>query len=335
MDSKLRNLLLPASSLALLWVAGVAMLVAVWWFPWLAAAWTAIVALVGCVMVAGAAPSGAQAAGASAASPPHGARDASSPHPREQASTFEPPNPVLPRAPRETLVAIAGVGDIGSRVAVSLVQSSLGRIAVADIDIVEAANIGQSSFRAIDLGCSKVEAIERICREINPGLEVRRCEDDLRKVPDLDLGMWIGGASLLVLAVDDPQALLRLHDLFYRRLPMVAGGVHDRGVSGHVVFTVPGQTACLRCALGVSGPGDLVQVRGNSASAEDVQRIAGETASAAMALLDPVRAARLPTRRNLHFISNRDAAGAAPYQSSWLEPRRNPGCRVCGGGPRM
>lgn len=334
MDPKFRNLLVPTTALAVLWATGVAMLAALWWFPWLAAMWTAVVALIACVMVAGAGSTARPAAPAPSVSATSGDRDVPFPRPRQHPSAFPSPGSDA-HARRETLVAVAGVGDIGSRAAVFLVQSGVGRLAVADIDVVEAGNIGQSSFRAIDVGHSKVEAIERICREINPGLEMRRCEGDLRKVPDLELGMWIGGASLLVLAVDDPPALLRLHDLFYRRLPMVASGVHDGGVSGHVVFTIPGQTACLRCALGLSGTSDLVQVRGNSASAEDVQRVAGETASAVMALLDAARAAHLPTRRNVLFISNRDSAGSAPHQSSWLEPRRDPRCRVCGGGPPM
>jgi molybdopterin/thiamine biosynthesis adenylyltransferase len=236
---------------------------------------------------------------------------------------------------QHSVVAIAGVGDIGSRVAVAVVQSSVTRLAVADIDVVEFDNIGQSAFRSVDVGESKVDAIGVICREINPGVELRFCEADLQMVPELELGIWAGGAALLVLSLDDPRALLRLHDMFYGRVPMVAGGVHDGGASGHVVFTLPGKTACLRCALGVSGPNDLVQVRGNSASADDVQRVAGETASTVIAMLDPLRQRQLQANRNLLFITNRAGDGTQNRQSSWMEPERNPKCRVCGEGRRL
>jgi molybdopterin/thiamine biosynthesis adenylyltransferase len=229
-------------------------------------------------------------------------------------------------------VAIAGVGDIGSRVAIALVQSSLARLSIADMDLVEYDNVGQSAFRAIDVGHSKVGAVERLCREINPDVEVRTCEADLQSLSELDLGMWLSDASLLVLGIDDPVALLRLHDYCYGRIPLVAAGIHDRGESGHVVYTVPGKTSCLRCALGIRKARDIVQIRGNAVSPDDVQRIAGEAASIALNLLNPGRSRPLEARRNVLFMNNREAGGFRSTEAHWLDVERQPNCRVCRGG---
>ena len=315
--------------LAGLWLLGVVIFLRYWPMPLVAGGWTALILLVAIAMGVGSWHDHRKARLARVVK-------ANAPE-RDRTDRWQVPIGGQSRsaALQRSLVAIAGVGDIGSRVAVAVVQSSVTRLAVADIDVVESDNIGQSAFRSVDVGESKVDAIGVICREINPAVELRFCESDLQLVPELELGIWAGGAALLVLSLDDPRALLRLHDMFYRRVPMVAGGVHDGGASGHVVFTLPGKTACLRCALGVSGPNDLVQVRGNSASADDVQRVAGETASTVIAMLDPLRQKQLQANRNLLFITNRAGDGTQNRQSSWMEPGRNPKCRVCGEGGRL
>ncbi len=230
------------------------------------------------------------------------------------------------------VVAIAGVGDIGSRVATSLAQAGVGRLAVADMDIVESGNLGQSAFRASDVGSPKVEAIQRMCRGLNPNIAIRTLHQDLRGTTLPKLQDWATRASVVVLSVDDPTALLRLHDLFFHGVPTVAAGIHEGGVSGHVVYTVPGHTACLKCALGIEGSAGLAQIRGNNAGSDDVERIASETASVTLALLDHSRSDRIDAdrSRSLLFISNRWTNGFDAREARWLRVERRSDCPVCG-----
>jgi molybdopterin/thiamine biosynthesis adenylyltransferase len=318
--------------LGILWVVGITLFAVIWWLPWFALSWTGVVCVVGALLEDGLAGDRQHISRRMLESEARSSMASGGASRRPRVPT--PPSADTQRV-ASSFVAIAGVGDIGSRVAVTLAQSSVARLAVADIDVVEMSNIGQSAFRAIDVGESKVDAVEQLCREIAPHIQVRRCEADLRKVPEFELAMWLGGASVLILSVDDPPALLRLHDLFYARVPIVASGIHDGGASGHVVYTIPGKTPCLRCALDIGRAGDLVQVRGNSASADDVQRIAGETASVALTLLDPARSRGLQAGRNLLFITNRGSDGTDSRQSAWLEAPRKARCPICRGGGGM
>ena len=68
-------------------------------------------------------------------------------------------------------VALVGLGAIGSMVAEALAKSGIKHIALWDSDIVEPGNICRSSYCLEDLGESKVRAVSKIMRSINPFIE--------------------------------------------------------------------------------------------------------------------------------------------------------------------
>lgn len=65
-------------------------------------------------------------------------------------------------------IALVGLGAIGSIVAESMARSGVAKIGLWDNDIVEPGNICRSAYSLNDLGSSKVDAIARIIRAINP-----------------------------------------------------------------------------------------------------------------------------------------------------------------------
>ena len=65
-------------------------------------------------------------------------------------------------------VAIVGLGAIGSKLAESLARGGVCKFGLWDSDIVEPGNICRSSYRNDDLGESKVLAIEKMIRTVNP-----------------------------------------------------------------------------------------------------------------------------------------------------------------------
>lgn len=65
-------------------------------------------------------------------------------------------------------VAIIGLGAIGSMVATALAHSGVYNIGLWDNDIVEPGNICRSSYSLSNLGDSKVSAIEKMIKNINP-----------------------------------------------------------------------------------------------------------------------------------------------------------------------
>lgn len=68
-------------------------------------------------------------------------------------------------------IHIIGCGAVGSTVAENLVRFGLTNITLYDFDTVEAHNIANQMFRAIDIGKPKTQALAEILMEINPDLE--------------------------------------------------------------------------------------------------------------------------------------------------------------------
>jgi hypothetical protein len=68
-------------------------------------------------------------------------------------------------------VALVGLGAIGSMIAESVARSGVSKLGLWDNDIVEPGNICRSAYSLKDLGESKVEAIVRIIKAINPNIK--------------------------------------------------------------------------------------------------------------------------------------------------------------------
>lgn len=69
-------------------------------------------------------------------------------------------------------IHIIGCGAVGSTIAELLVRMGLTKFTLYDFDIVEAHNIANQMFRAIDVGKRKTEALMEIMRDINPDVSV-------------------------------------------------------------------------------------------------------------------------------------------------------------------
>ena len=67
-------------------------------------------------------------------------------------------------------VAIAGCGGLGSNAAAALVRAGIGKLIIADHDIVEVSNLNRQYFFIPDVGKKKTEAICAHLRAINPGV---------------------------------------------------------------------------------------------------------------------------------------------------------------------
>lgn len=73
---------------------------------------------------------------------------------------------------RTAVVGIAGCGGLGSNCAVSLARVGVGRLVVADYDVVELTNLNRQYYFADQAGMKKVEALKENIRRIDPGIRV-------------------------------------------------------------------------------------------------------------------------------------------------------------------
>ena len=73
---------------------------------------------------------------------------------------------------KQSCVGIAGVGGLGSAVAVALARIGVGRIIIADFDVVEPSNLNRQQYFVDQIGYLKVEALTENLKRINPYVTV-------------------------------------------------------------------------------------------------------------------------------------------------------------------
>ncbi len=73
---------------------------------------------------------------------------------------------------RRAVVGIAGLGGLGSTVAVALARAGTGRLIIADFDVVETGNLNRQQYFIDQIGKAKVEAMKENLRRINPDVKV-------------------------------------------------------------------------------------------------------------------------------------------------------------------
>jgi sulfur carrier protein ThiS adenylyltransferase len=142
-------------------------------------------------------------------------------------------------------VGIAGLGGLGSAVAVALARIGVGRLILADFDIVEPSNLNRQQYFIDQLGLTKSEALEANLRRINPYVEYEaHC---VRLTPE-NIPALFAEADVLVEAFDRPDQKAMLLQSFKEK-PIVAAS----GLAGHG----PGET------IGVRKMGDRIYVVGD------------------------------------------------------------------------
>lgn len=72
-------------------------------------------------------------------------------------------------------MAVAGLGGLGSNIAVMLARSGVGHLFLVDFDVVDVTNLNRQAYSASHIGKPKTEAIKDIIAEINPYLDVEVC----------------------------------------------------------------------------------------------------------------------------------------------------------------
>lgn len=69
-------------------------------------------------------------------------------------------------------IAVAGLGGLGSNIAVSLTRAGIGELFLVDFDTVDLSNLNRQQYEVSDLGKPKTEALEAHLKRINPYVSV-------------------------------------------------------------------------------------------------------------------------------------------------------------------
>ena len=69
---------------------------------------------------------------------------------------------------RSAKVAIAGLGGLGSNIAVMLARSGIGKLLLVDFDVVDVTNLNRQMYFIPQLGKPKAEALPELLYQIDP-----------------------------------------------------------------------------------------------------------------------------------------------------------------------
>ena len=100
-------------------------------------------------------------------------------------------------------VAIAGLGGLGSHIAVMLARSGVGQLHLVDFDIVDLSNLNRQVYNVDELGMPKTEALKRILLKINPYINVSY---ENVKVDNKNIKQLFTGFNIVCEAFDNPSA---------------------------------------------------------------------------------------------------------------------------------
>lgn len=136
---------------------------------------------------------------------------------------------------RKAAVGIAGLGGLGSAVAISLARTGIGRLILADHDVVEPSNLNRQQYLIRHLGMAKTEALRELLAEINPHVEVTtvNLELDPQNIPGI-----FRSADIIVECFDDAIAKSMLLGSVREALPqaylILASGLAGYGDSNSI-----------------------------------------------------------------------------------------------------
>lgn len=115
-------------------------------------------------------------------------------------------------------VGIAGLGGLGSAIAVALARVGIGKLILADFDVVEPSNLNRQQYFIDQLGLFKTEALVSNLRKINPYVELEA--HSVKLTPD-NLFPMFGTVDVMIEAFDRADQKVMLMQSFAAAKPDV------------------------------------------------------------------------------------------------------------------
>ena len=119
---------------------------------------------------------------------------------------------------KRATVGIAGLGGLGSTIAVALTRLGTGRLVLADFDCVEPSNLNRQQYFMDQLGMLKTEALAETLRRINPYIQL---ELHAEKITPANISSFFAGVDVMVEAFDRADQKAMLLQEFTARAPAV------------------------------------------------------------------------------------------------------------------
>lgn len=119
---------------------------------------------------------------------------------------------------KQSCVGIAGLGGLGSNIAAMLARMGVGRLVLADFDVVEPSNLNRQNYFVSQLGRYKTEATAEQLRQINPFVTL---EPHTVRVDEHNASELFGGCQVVCEAFDNPQSKAMLVSTLLSQCPQI------------------------------------------------------------------------------------------------------------------
>jgi sulfur carrier protein ThiS adenylyltransferase len=164
---------------------------------------------------------------------------------------------------RASIVGVAGLGGLGSTVAIALARVGVGTLILADFDRVEPSNLNRQQYFVRQIGMSKVEALREILAEINPYVKIR-CHNE--RLDRTNIERIFEEAAVVVEAFDRAEEKAMLINVISEKMPgtyiVAASGVAGYGDHNEIrtvrfssrIFIVGDQRTAAQPGVGLMAP---------------------------------------------------------------------------------
>jgi sulfur carrier protein ThiS adenylyltransferase len=129
---------------------------------------------------------------------------------------------------KKSSVGIAGLGGLGSNVAMALARAGIGRLVIVDFDSVEKSNLNRQAYTVDQVGMRKTEALMQNIAKANPDVDVTAFYHHLEPGNMSDI---FSSVDVVIEALDSAAtkaAFIEEISLAYPKKPLIAAS----GVAG-------------------------------------------------------------------------------------------------------
>jgi len=136
---------------------------------------------------------------------------------------------------KKTSIGIAGLGGLGSNVAISLARAGIGRLVLVDFDIVEKTNLNRQYYFLDQVGKKKTLSTKENIRRVNPTIDIQTFDEKLIKG---QMEKRFTDVDIVIEALDNAVTKTNLIEEILTKLPnkkiISASGVSGYGNSDRI-----------------------------------------------------------------------------------------------------
>ena len=117
---------------------------------------------------------------------------------------------------REGQVAVAGLGGLGSNIALMLARTGIRKLMLADFDCVAISNLNRQAYTVDQIGMPKTEALKQLIRQVIPWIELEVFQG---KITEHNATELFGDYPIICEAFDGAEEKAMLVNTVLEQLP--------------------------------------------------------------------------------------------------------------------